>query len=138
MKVERISPKGIGRARREPNLPADFAQRVIRQARLQQRRRVTRWRVAAACAAVALVAVPFFGAVLHGPESPIDRESKVLLPTGWPQESIEAAGEYQIAQGTPSREVGDYLMPDAAPLREFASSYTDASWQYDSSWSGGH
>jgi hypothetical protein len=45
---------------------------------------------------------------------------------------------YKLAQQTTPRAIGDYLLPNAGALREFAFAYTDASWQYDPDWTYNH
>ncbi|MFZ0889491.1 MAG: hypothetical protein WA005_13640 [Candidatus Binataceae bacterium] len=136
MRVERISSRRNNRLAREPNLPGDFARRVIAKARLEQRQRRIRRRVAAAVCAVLVTATISLAAFMHSGRNPLaSHESRPMAQAGWQEQSLEEARAYQLAQETEPNQIGDYLLPGAGALTEFAYAYTDASWQYDPNWS---
>ena len=137
MKVERISSRRNGRPAREPNLPDDFARRVIIKARAEQRKRQTRRHITAAgvCALLMASAIPISSFMQSRRINLASREAPALVHSEQQELSMDEAGAYQIAQETEPEEIGDYLMPNAAALTDFVSAYTDASWHYDPGWS---
>jgi hypothetical protein len=137
MKVERIDSNTSGRPAREPNLPGDFAWRVIVKARAERRKRQTRHHIAAAgvCAVLMVAAIPIAGFMRSTHSNLASREASALAQRGQQDQSLEEANVDQVAQATKPDEIDDYLIPNTAALTEFASAYTDASWHYDPSWS---
>jgi hypothetical protein len=137
MKVERISSRKNGRPVREPNLPDDFARRVIMKARAERRKRETRRSIATTgvCAVLVAAAIPLTSFMQSWRINLASRETPSLVHSEGQDQSMAEAGVYQIEQETRPDEIGDYLMPNTAELAEFASAYTDASWHYDPSWS---
>ena len=118
-------------------LPDDFARRVIVAARAERRRRA-RIRLGGAVGIAVLAAIPLISSLRtqlanRASEARSD-ESSIVARHGWPQQSADAAMAYQLARQDAPHAVGDYLLPGAGTLTEFASSYSDASWRYDPYW----
>jgi hypothetical protein len=115
----------------EPILPDDFARRVITRARFERRRQLVRRRMIAAAAVVA-VALP-----LARPWNLITSRAQRSREVPITQAGEEARTEQftdAVAQAATPDQIGDYLMPNTAPLRTLAAAYSDASWNYDPSW----
>jgi hypothetical protein len=118
------------RPSRVTDLPDDFPRRVIAQARFEQRqRRHRRYLAAAALATLIVAAIPFTTLIKPSGEDQLPRDPDATAQSGWQGRSLEA----QLASATAPAGIGDYLMPNAAPLGNFAASYTGY-WQYDPSW----
>lgn len=48
--------------------------------------------------------------------------------------AVDQVAALRLDQAANPRAVGDYLLPNAAALTQFGSTYGDASWNYDPSW----
>jgi hypothetical protein len=136
MRVERIDSNRNGRLAREPQLPEDFAWRVIVTARSERRKRQTRRHIVAAgvCAVLMVSAIPIAGFMRSTHSDLASREASALAQSGPQDQSLEEANVDQIAQATKPDEIDDYLIPNTAALTEFTSAYTGASWHYDQWW----
>ncbi len=118
-----------------PNLPNDFARRVIFAAQAEAHRRRIRGRVGAGvCMLLLAAAIALATSLPSGRHDLASRGSPVLARLGWQEQSTDESLSYQLAEETTPGAVGDYLLPNAAAVMRFASAYTDASWQYDSYW----
>jgi hypothetical protein len=135
-----MNPDGISTKDGEPivassppatSLPDDFARRVIVAARAERRRRARRRLAGALCIMLLAAAVPLANSMRTRNQWD---ESTARARRGWPQESRDAAIAYRLARQNYPHAVGDYLLPGSGTLTEFASTYSDASWQYDPYW----
>lgn len=110
------------------SFPEDFARRVIAQARAEQHRQRVRRRYALAAAMLVIVAIPL--ATLLGPKRDqlASRDSSTSAPFN------DSTADEQLTQAMAPDQPSDYLVPNTAPLRAFTASYSDASWNYDPSW----
>jgi hypothetical protein len=141
MKDETMRSESI----RGTELPDDFARRVIAQARREQYERRVRLRVVAAACATLIVALISMTRVRdarrHNFEAPdssaIAWQDNAQDYSGdsqdYSRDSIDAASAQLAAAAAPD-EVGDYLMPNATQVGNFANYASDVSWQYDADW----
>jgi hypothetical protein len=118
--------------RRELELPADFAQRVLLIARKKlDRRRRRNQIVATAALVILLAAIPLTTMLLSRVSGPLSREAAEVAKPGSYSASSDDVLAYQLAQATSVSSAEDYLLPNAATLDRFTASYSGASWQYD-------
>jgi hypothetical protein len=117
-----------------PAMPDDFARRVIRRARAEQRRQRLRRGYAFAVAILLITAIPL--ATLLGPthDQLATRNGSATGPLGSQSDPFDTADAAQLAQATAPDQLSDYLMPNTAPLRTFTATYSDAAWNYDPNW----
>jgi hypothetical protein len=116
-----------------PELPDDFARRVIARARVEQRRQRVRHRAIAA--AMLLVAALPLAMLLRPPRVELaSREVPPSPPISTQAYALDAVGDEQLARAAAPDQLSDYLMPNSAPLRAYAAAYSDAAWNYDPSW----
>lgn len=119
----------------EPRLPDDFARRVLVAARKKLRRRQLRNRVALAVTGLLLAAAIPLATLVHTRRDDLaSRESSAIAKMRWQEPSADDALADEMAQNATPQSAGDYLLPNAAALTGFASAYSDASWQYDPTW----
>ncbi len=117
----------------EPSLPDDFPQRVIARARYEQHRRRVRRRIVAGGGAGLLALILVFSgysryqrtALRPAPNSEVTADNSLDQPNLTDETD-------QLAIATAPAALDDYLMPNAAALRNFDSAYT-ALWQDDDS-----
>jgi hypothetical protein len=83
---------------------------------------------AAACVALLVAMIPLAQSLNSRRQNLATSDSSALT---WQEESLEAA---RIAAATSPDDVGDYLMPGATRVGDFAATYADATWQDDSDW----
>lgn len=130
-----------------PELSANFARRVIVEARAVQRRRRLRGRMAGGVAVILLAAI--IPRATHLPWAPhlpwanrLGSPLVHLAASGSPayDASYRPAGDqtdaFALAETADPDAVGDYLIPNASALAQFAAGYSDASWEYDPDWAG--
>ena len=116
-----------------PDLPDDFARGVIVKARAVERRR----KIGSRIAAVALLfaaAIPLGSRFVSHPQDLAARQPSSPVGIATYQES-DQADALRLAEATNPDAVSDYLLPNTSTVTQFASSYSDASWDYDSDWS---
>jgi hypothetical protein len=118
---------------RERSLPADFAERVLAIAHKKLERRRRKRIVAVAALVSVMAAIPLLGLMRSRLEGLGTSDPPGLASERWPPSSDDALA-YQVAQTVSPRSAGDYLLPNANALAEFSSTYSEASWQYDSQW----
>ncbi|MGO9268083.1 MAG: hypothetical protein ACLQBA_24860 [Candidatus Binataceae bacterium] len=147
-----------------PELPDDFARNVIVKARAVQRHRQIAGRIVAGMTVMLLAfAIPLANRIssrngnLHYSTANLAaRDPAVvrdLVAWGHPvphvvvrnsvardtlasyrqgdNDETDAAG---LAEAVNPDAVSDYLMPNTSALTQFAATYSDASWDYDSDW----
>jgi len=137
-----------------PELPDDFARGVIAKARAVQRHRQIRGRIVAGAAVMLLAfAIPLANRISS-------RNENISYPTGvrdlvlWEhplpnvvarnspandalvsyRQADDETNALRLAEAVNPDAVDDYLMPNASTLTQFAASYSDTSWDYDSDW----
>ena len=115
---------------REAQLPDDFPQRVIAQARREQHQRRVRYRLAEAACTILIVALIPLSRALDMRRHQVDPRNALIA---WQDDSF-ADPSAQLAAATSPDDVGDYLMPNATRVSNFAHNYADAPWQYDPDW----
>ncbi len=119
-------------------LPDDFAHRVIAQARREQYARRVRFRVAAAACATLIVALISMSRVRDSRRHNFGAPDSSAIAwqdnaQDYSGDSIDAASAQLAAAAAPD-EVGDYLMPNATQVGNFANDGSYGSWQYDPDW----
>jgi len=118
-----------------PELPDNFARGVIVKARAVQRRRQIGSRIAAG---VALILLAAFLPWAIRPRAPLANLAQSHAPahealaSSW--QAADRTNALRLAAADNPDAVGDYLMPGTSALRQFASGYSDASWNYDPNW----
>jgi len=154
MKAEDFSSSG--NPIHAPELPDDFARGVIVKARALQRRRKVRGRIAAGMAVLLVAAaiplanrIPSQSANLAARHSialndgiawlvPIPNRAARHSPANdgiaFYQMHADQADTLRLAEATSPDAVGDYLLPNTTALTQFASAYSDTSWDYDPDW----
>jgi hypothetical protein len=116
-----------------PELPDDFAHRVIARARVEQRRQRIRQRTIAA--AMLLVAALPLARLLHPTGVQLaSRDVSTTTQTIPRVYALDTSDNEQLARAAAPDQLSDYLMPNTAPLRAYAAAYSDAAWNYDPSW----
>jgi hypothetical protein len=103
-------------------------------ARKKLSRRQRRNRIAAAIVLLLVAAIPLASSVRSRRDHRMFRDFADVAKPGWQVQWSDDALAYQLVQtGTP-RSAGDYLLPNAAALSGFTSSYGEVSWQYAPQW----
>ncbi len=153
MKIEDFS--SITNPFQAPELPDDFARGVIVKARAVQRHRQIAGRIVAGITVMLLAfAIPLANRISS-------RNGNFSYPTGvrdlvlWEHPLPHVVAHNSVARDTLASyrqgdgdetdaagladavnpdAVGDYLMPNTSALTQFAATYSDASWDYDSDW----
>jgi hypothetical protein len=118
-----------------PSLPDDFAQRVIARARHEQHRQHVRRRIIAGGGAGLLALLLMFSGYSRYFRIGLrpTPNSEVTADNSLDQSNLSSETD-QLAIATAPADLDDYLMPNAAALRNFDSAYTaDALWQDDDS-----
>jgi len=157
MKIEDFS--SITNPFHAPELPDDFARCVIVKARAVQRHRQIAGRIVASMTVMLLAfAIPLANRISS-------RNGNFSYPTGvrdlvlWEHPLPHVVAHNSVARDTLASyrqgdddetdaagladavnpdAVSDYLMPDTSALTQFAATYSDASWDYDSDWTASY
>jgi hypothetical protein len=117
-----------------PELPDDFARRVIARARLEQLRQRVRRRIAIAAAMLLVAALPL-ARLLHPTRVQLaSRDVSTTMQTIPRVYALDTSDNEQLARAVAPDQLSDYLMPNTAPLRAYAATYSDAAWNYDPNW----
>jgi hypothetical protein len=152
MKIEDFS--SITNPFQAPELPDDFARRVIVKARAVQRHRQIAGRIVVGMTVMLLAfAIPLANRISS-------RNGNFSYPTGvrdlvlWEhplphvvahnsvardtlasyRQGDDETDAASLAEATNPDAVSDYLMPNTSTLTQFAATYSDASWYDDSDW----
>ena len=121
-----------------PELPDDFARGVIAKARAVQRYRQIRGRIVASAAVMLLAfAIPLANRISsrNGNFSPPHSLANNALVSY--RQADDETDVLTLAEAVNPDAVDDYLMPNASTLTQFAATYSDTSWDYDSDWTAG-
>ena len=133
MKVEDFSP--LTNPFQPPELPDDFARRVIVKARAVQRHRQIAGRIVAGMTVMLLAfAIPLANRISSRSgnfSAPQLLASDTLASYRQADDETDAA---RIAEAANPDAVSDYLMPDTSALTQFDATYSNASWDSDSDW----
>ena len=134
MKAEDFSSSG--NPIHAPELPDDFARGVIVKARALQRRRKVRGRIAAGVAVLLVAAAIPLANRIPSQSANLAARHSVALNDGIALYQMDAdqADTLRLAEATSPDAVGDYLLPNTTALTQFASAYSDTSWDYDPDW----
>ena len=138
MKPEEFPPH---RADIAPFLPADFASRAISRARVVERHRIIRRRLAAASLPIAaalaavLIAKP---ALFSGGSYPVRRSAPAKAQvSNQALASADNSVDWSDSNGADDR-VSEVMFPDVQTVADFDSSYQSNSWNfYNPSWPSG-
>ena len=117
--------------REVPELPIDFARNVIRAARAVQRRRLRRM-VCGCSIAVLLVALVSLANQFRSPRQDLAARQSSTSDALFARQIDDQTNELQLAQALTPYELDDYLAPNVTPVRSFAATYSDASWDSES------
>ena len=133
MKAEDFSSSG--NPIHAPELPDDFARGVIVKARALQRRRKVRGRIAAGVAVLLVAAaIPLANRIPSRSANRAARRASTFDGIALYQMDADQADTLRLAEATNPDAVGDYLLPNTMALTQFASAYSDTSWNYDPDW----
>lgn len=121
----------VKKSERPHRLPDDFVASTMVAIRAARHGRTMR-RHALSTASLALVlATVLLGGLRSYRESLAMKDSS---SDALREQVMDRAMAYELSQSTAAPAAGDYLLPNTASLMEFASTYSDSSWQYDPDW----
>jgi hypothetical protein len=118
-----------------PELPDDFARRVIAKARAVQRHRQIAGRIVAGMTVMLLTfAIPLANRISSRNGTLSVHHSPVSDTLASYRQDDDETDALRLAEAVSPDAVGDYLMPNTSALTQFDTTYSDASWDYDSDW----